>query len=200
MATTTPNFGWPVPSSTDYVKDGAIAIEALGDAIDATVFALGSGGLTLITTATLSASSGQIFSGLVAGKTYRIVGNVFGSVGSATLNCRFRETSTDKTTSYYGANFFTSYSGASGNVNPASGATQMILNVYSTAITSSIAFSYDLNVQTTNGRMYGNSQSSQESRSYFGGFSNESMTGFNAINFFPSSGTLTGTISLYEYE
>ncbi len=39
MATTTPNYGWPVPTSTDYVKDGATAIEALGDAIDATVFA-----------------------------------------------------------------------------------------------------------------------------------------------------------------
>ena len=40
MATTTPNYGWPVPTSTDYVKDGATAIEALGDAIDATVFGL----------------------------------------------------------------------------------------------------------------------------------------------------------------
>jgi hypothetical protein len=34
MATTTPQFGWPVPTSTDYVADGAVAIEALGDAID----------------------------------------------------------------------------------------------------------------------------------------------------------------------
>ena len=34
MATTTPNFSWSVPTSTDYVKDGATAIETLGDAID----------------------------------------------------------------------------------------------------------------------------------------------------------------------
>jgi hypothetical protein len=34
MATTTPLNGWPVPTSTDYVKDGATSIEALGDAID----------------------------------------------------------------------------------------------------------------------------------------------------------------------
>jgi hypothetical protein len=34
MATVTPNFNWPVPTSTDLVKDGATAIEALGDAID----------------------------------------------------------------------------------------------------------------------------------------------------------------------
>lgn len=37
MATTTPNNGWTVPTSTDYVKDGATAIETLGDAIDASV-------------------------------------------------------------------------------------------------------------------------------------------------------------------
>ena len=37
MATTTPNNGWSVPTSTDYVKDGAVAIETLGDAIDASV-------------------------------------------------------------------------------------------------------------------------------------------------------------------
>jgi hypothetical protein len=34
MATVTPNFNWPVPTSTDLVKDGATAIEALGDSID----------------------------------------------------------------------------------------------------------------------------------------------------------------------
>ena len=37
MATTTPNFGWPVPTSTDLVKNGAVAIEGLGDAIDASM-------------------------------------------------------------------------------------------------------------------------------------------------------------------
>ena len=45
MATTTPNFGWPVPTSTDLVKDGATAIEALGDGIDASLVDL-KGGLT----------------------------------------------------------------------------------------------------------------------------------------------------------
>jgi hypothetical protein len=43
MATTTPNFGWPVPTSTDLVKDGATAIEALGDSIDASLVDLKGG-------------------------------------------------------------------------------------------------------------------------------------------------------------
>jgi hypothetical protein len=37
MATVTPLNNWPVPTSTDLVKDGAVAIESLGDAIDASV-------------------------------------------------------------------------------------------------------------------------------------------------------------------
>jgi hypothetical protein len=43
MATTTPNFGWAVPTSTDLVKDGAVAIETLGDSIDASLLDLKGG-------------------------------------------------------------------------------------------------------------------------------------------------------------
>lgn len=57
MATTTPNYGWPVPTNTDYVKDGASAISDLGDAIDATVFGLTFDGMTLLSTTTLSGAS-----------------------------------------------------------------------------------------------------------------------------------------------
>ena len=37
MATTTPTFGWAVPTSADYVAQGAVAIETLGDAIDSSM-------------------------------------------------------------------------------------------------------------------------------------------------------------------
>ena len=43
MPTTTPNFGWSVPVSTDFVKDGATAIELLGDSIDASLVDLKGG-------------------------------------------------------------------------------------------------------------------------------------------------------------
>ena len=43
MATTTPNFGWSVPTSTDLVKDGATAIELLGDSIDTSLVDLRGG-------------------------------------------------------------------------------------------------------------------------------------------------------------
>jgi hypothetical protein len=43
MATTTPNFGWSVPTSSDLVKNGATAIELLGDSIDASLVDLKGG-------------------------------------------------------------------------------------------------------------------------------------------------------------
>ena len=43
MATTTPNFGWTVPTSSDLVKNGATAIETLGDSIDASLVDLKGG-------------------------------------------------------------------------------------------------------------------------------------------------------------
>jgi len=38
---TTPTYSWPYPESSDYVADGATAIENLADAIDTTVAGLG---------------------------------------------------------------------------------------------------------------------------------------------------------------
>jgi len=43
MATTTPNFGWSVPTPSDLVKNGAVAIETLGDSIDASLVDLKGG-------------------------------------------------------------------------------------------------------------------------------------------------------------
>ena len=60
MATTTPNYGWSVPTSTDLVKDGATAIETLGDAIDASMnTALGTkkAGMVLLNTTSFSGVS-----------------------------------------------------------------------------------------------------------------------------------------------
>ncbi|CAB4180005.1 hypothetical protein UFOVP1662_2 [uncultured Caudovirales phage] len=43
---TSPNYGWPEPNDSDYVKNGALAIRTLGNAIDTTVY-----GINVITTA-----------------------------------------------------------------------------------------------------------------------------------------------------
>jgi hypothetical protein len=43
MATTTPNYAWVVPTSSDLVKNGATAIETLGDSADASLWNSGYG-------------------------------------------------------------------------------------------------------------------------------------------------------------
>jgi hypothetical protein len=98
MATTTPNYGWPVPTSTDYVKDGATAIEALGDAIDATVFGLPSGALTLISDTTIgSAVASVTVSGAFSAtyENYKIfISGGASSAGNSYLNFKLGAAST----------------------------------------------------------------------------------------------------------
>ena len=43
MATTTTNYGWDIPQSTDLVKDGATAIATLGQDIDTSFVGLKGG-------------------------------------------------------------------------------------------------------------------------------------------------------------
>ena len=115
MATTTPNYGWPVPTSTDYVKDGATAIEALGDAIDATVFGLPAPGLVLVKTQTIGAAVSSIVVTDAFSATYdnyRIVAN--GGVGSTTQN--FYMTLGSTTSGYQLAANRISYNDGSTNV------------------------------------------------------------------------------------
>jgi len=78
MATTTPNYGWDVPTSTDYVKDGAVAIETLGDDIDASMFTALQGkksGLVLLNTTSFSAVASQNITSVFSStyENYRIV-------------------------------------------------------------------------------------------------------------------------------
>jgi hypothetical protein len=63
MATTTPNYGWSVPTSSDYVAQGAVAIETLGDSVDSTLFtALGGAypGLRLVKKQTIGTSVSSV--------------------------------------------------------------------------------------------------------------------------------------------
>ena len=93
MATTTPNYGWAVPTSTDLVKDGATAIETLGDSIDASMFtALGTNkaGMVLLNTTSFSAVSSQSINDVFSATydNYRILLRI--TSGSTNLGVRLR--------------------------------------------------------------------------------------------------------------
>jgi len=82
MATTTPLNAWPVPTSTDYVKDGATAIEALGDAIDTSV---GSGLLAWQSWAPTLGGGWLNGNGVWSNATYAKLGKIVFFQGTFTL-------------------------------------------------------------------------------------------------------------------
>jgi hypothetical protein len=106
MATTTPNYGWTVPTSTDLVKDGATAIETLGDAIDASMnTALGTkkAGMVLLNTTSFSAVASQSVNNVFNATYDNYLINFKATASSATtsLSLRLRNAGTDLTGAIY---------------------------------------------------------------------------------------------------
>jgi hypothetical protein len=114
MATTTPNYGWDVPTSSDYVKDGALAIETLGDDIDASLYtALGGNypGLRLIKKQTIGTAVSSVTVTGAFSATYEaykiIVTGGVSSVADRVVNLQLSGSST----AYYYSFVYGSYSG-----------------------------------------------------------------------------------------
>jgi hypothetical protein len=128
MATTTPNYGWTVPTSTDLVKDGATAIETLGDAIDASMnTALGTKKAmgVLLSTVSFSAVASQSLPASTFNSTYtnyKILFKLSALSTNATISLRLRASGTDATGANYSQGGIYNYSSAStvGGLNAAS--------------------------------------------------------------------------------
>ena len=200
MATTTPNYGWPVPTSTDLVKDGATAIEALGDAIDATVFGLGDPGITLISTASFSAVSSVSLAAASFTSTYtnyKLVLNATDSV-SAGFHMRLRASGTDNTTS----NYIIQNLGAQSTTVSASRTTTTSWEVgqfASNDITGEINIFRPQATEITRISYLTSAAQSTAEVAMNGSGNFNATTSFDSATIFPSSGTITGTYSLYGY-
>ena len=115
MATTTPNYGWAVPTSTDLVKDGATAIETLGDAIDASMnTALGTkkAGMVLLNTTSFSGVASVSLPANTFTSTYdnyRLVITLTSTV-TTDLRWRGRTSGSDNTVSSYVFQILEAYS------------------------------------------------------------------------------------------
>jgi hypothetical protein len=204
VATTTPNYGWPVPTSTDLVKDGAVAIEALGDAIDATVFGLPSGALIKINSTTVTSSASVSISNVFSAtyNNYLIAINLQQSSDAANeLTFRLRTSSGDDSTAIYSFGYelrniaaaTTTSSGVNGTTAGA-----LTTNYYQTVPVKFNAFLNGINSsQKTMTALItgGNSGSDQFG---FAGTLIKSASTHTGITFYSGSGTLyTGTIKIY---
>lgn len=214
MATTTPNYGWTVPTSTDLVKDGATAIETLGDAIDASMnTALGTkkAGMVLLNTTSFSgvASVSLPASTFTTAYTnYRLLVDYTNATADNTINLRLRSAGSDIST---GTIYVYAYNGhnSAGGSDPtaSSGANQLFVAEMDSASTSEYTASIIelFNPMTASKRKIGfvqtfytnNSGSAFISRT--GGCFFNTTTACDSVSLIPTAGNFTGIIRVYGY-
>jgi hypothetical protein len=206
MATTTPNYGWTVPTSTDLVKDGATAIETLGDAIDASMnTALGTkkAGMVLLNTTSFSAVSSVSLAANTFTSTYdhyRLMIQYTGTSGellywrgrtagsdNSTGNYDWRSFYNDRTTLGVNTGVNNATAGVLGDGQTVRGITDCdIYNPQATQQTIILAKSWF----GADDNSYGKQSSSQF----------DDTTSFDALTFYPNLGTITGTYYVYGYQ
>jgi len=205
MATTTPNYGWTVPTSTDLVKDGATAIETLGDAIDASMnTALGTkkAGMVLLNTTSFSAVATQAVNNVFSATydSYKIIINCTPTTtnpATQDMRLRLRVSGTDSIVSYDSAYWYrldasfantkAGFDGAwiSGTGNRRFGSEINVYDPFNTSYTAIFANT------TTSGDANQMAASSGTIHVV-----SASYTGFNLVC---SSGTMTGSVNVYGF-
>ena len=206
MATTTPNYGWAVPTSTDLVKDGATAIETLGDSIDASMFtALGTkkAGMVLLNTTSFSAVSAVNLTANTFSSSYdyyRLYVVLTGSTTSQAISGRLRAAGTDATGSNYNyedTSFSSTSVGAARAINQTSwrignaestNKNYIMLDLIDPFLAEPTAF-------FTNNTENGYSTTSVSFKLTAGGHT--LSTSYDAFSFYPASGTISGKVSVF---
>jgi len=92
MATTTTNFGWDIPQSTDLVKDGATAIAALGQDIDTALVDLKGGTTNQVLRKASGTDLDFSWATPAAGALTLITSSPFTTVSSHSINSCFTST------------------------------------------------------------------------------------------------------------
>jgi hypothetical protein len=199
MATTTPNYGWDVPTSTDYVKDGATAIETLGDDIDATLWtALGGAypGLRLVKKQTIGSAVSSVTVTNAFSATYEAYKIICTNVAASSSNATVSMQLSGLTSGYYGnaifANFTSGAPSSTGMDNASS-------HTHAGGIREGMYF----NVEVINPFLARQTHFANAIQDTNAGFSKCVQTGLTSATGFtitPANGTLTGgTIYVYGY-
>jgi hypothetical protein len=208
MATTTPNYGWTVPTSTDLVEDGATAIETLGDAIDASMnTALGTkkAGMVLLNTTSFSAVASQSVNDVFSATydNYRVVISVKGST-NLFVEMRYRVSGADNTTSSYNFAWTVLDESNASNNQFQSGSTIMRLPTITTTeyyggTDLTILDPFKTERTRAVGTGYGLRSNYTAAASYAGGTLFDANTSFTGFSLIASTGNMTGSVSTYGY-
>ena len=196
-------YGWNIPDNTDLVKDGALAIRTLGNAIDTSMnTALGTrkAGMVLLNTTSFSGVAAQNFSGVFSNtyKFYKVNLQIACAVGGSDVLMRFREGATDKATSYYSSSYASTAANTSGIFGAVNNGTYIYLG---TAFTDPDAnmISMDILRTASKGTLVSRCMESTNSRQFSTGGINTSMSAFDGFTIYPSTNNISGTAYIYGY-
>lgn len=199
---TTSNYSWPYPESTGLVKDGWEDIKDLATAIDTTAAASFSGGLSLISTTSLSAVASQSFNDVFSATYdhYKIYFS-FTPTNTTFLRFRLRDAGADLTTSHY-SNAFYAVANAGALIATAQNTNET--SALPTGIIASGRHQYIIDIfepfasETTGASMRGNrNDGSGNMKSLFGGFQYNQNTSADGCTLYVDAGTITGSVTIF---
>jgi hypothetical protein len=200
MATTTPNYGWDVPTSSDYVKQGAVAIEALGDDIDSTLYtALGGNypGLRLVKKQTIGSAVSSVSVTDAFSATYESYKIIITGGASSAASGDLQLILTGSTASYANSLIYFVY----GDILRTASSASISSFQYAGSISSA---NIDLSCDIFNPFLAKHTtlKSIASSATYSGVFGgvHKVATSYSGFTITPSTGTITGgTIYVYGY-
>jgi hypothetical protein len=199
---TTSAYGWNIPDNTDLVKDGALAIRTLGNAIDTSMnTALGTkkAGMVLLNTTSFSGVSSQSVNDVFSAtyENYRIVCYIESSAG-VTLDFRLRVAGADNSTA---SSYIKQDQGAFSSTGTPNTLTanrfQDVIYMATTPDISSFVMELQkpfLATQTAGNVIGGRSNNILTSQ-----LRHNQSTSYDGFTLIPSSGTITGKVSVYGY-
>jgi hypothetical protein len=204
MATTTTNYGFDIPQSTDLVKDGATAIATLGQDIDTAMnTALGTkkAGMVLLNTTSFSAVASQSFNNVFSATYDNYLILFSGNLSTiASLEFRLRVGGVDNSTAN---SYLRQFVRAENTVVSAGRVTSNIAKVGQGE--NNLRNSFELTIfnpfQATATPFTSVTNVSESSALIFDIYSSmhNVTSSFDGFTLIASSGTMTGSVSVYGY-
>jgi hypothetical protein len=160
-----------------------------------------SSGLVLLNTTSFSGVSSQSFSSIFDTATYnywRVQFRLHGSV-STNIRIRGRANTTDISSGVYGASYYADYGGSAAVFSSSNNAAQATVTAFSNTSSSLAYVTCDVSLADANNfHFVGNAWSGDGAKAHFFAF-NVGGAGANGFSLVPTSGTISGTCSIFAY-
>ena len=185
----------PYPESSDYVADGATAMENIATQVDSKT------GLIVMSSQSFTAVSSLTIDGCFTStfRNYRLVINIVGSSNGANLIGQLRSSGSTDTSANYNRNGWY-YVGATFDDLSSTSQTGMYLGAWSTTAYSPITLDIIVPNEATTTRVLHNAAQSDSNLLLNLHHYINTSTAYDGIHLAPSAGNMSGHIGIYAYE